>query len=142
MIYQRFQCFLEQRIACIMDFPLKMHFASNHDAFRENRTELVVPAQPELIVLMLKNRTQSDIKLLLVCVFFARRHVWPSAELVVRRNARASQKQSRALASPGSRRGGKRLLAPGTKCRVGASAVPGGRVVHSLDKSGCRRGLH
>ena len=36
--------------------------------------------------------------------------------------------------------GGKRLLAPGTKCRVGASAVPGGRVVYSPDKSGCRRG--
>ena len=37
--------------------------------------------------------------------------------------------QSRALASPGSPGGGKRLLAPGTKCRVGASAVPGGRVI-------------
>ena len=42
---------------------------------------------------------------------------------------------SRTLASPGAPGGGKRLLAPGTKCRVGASAVPGGRIVHSPDKS-------
>ena len=39
---------------------------------------------------------------------------------------------SRTLASPGAPGGGKRLLAPGTKA---IRRVPGGRVVHSPDKS-------